>query len=78
MMGSSTEPHVSAPQWTSPELKSAVMIPHSAAITMVLRFSIRKWMTIKKKFTIIKVIQIPTQIHSCVRLPEKKEKHISL
>lgn len=26
-MGRSTDPHVSAPQWTSPDAKSAVSIP---------------------------------------------------
>lgn len=30
MIGNSTEPHVSAAQWTRPEPKSAVIIPHMA------------------------------------------------
>ena len=60
---------MSAAQWTNPDPKSAVTIPQKAATSIVLKLSIRTWNIMKKKLTTISVIQIPTQIHSCVRLP---------
>lgn len=63
-IGRSTEPQVSAPQCTKPDAKSAVKIPHIAAITIALTFSHRKCNIINRRFTAINVIQIPTQIHS--------------
>lgn len=74
IIGNSTDPHVSAPQCTNPELKSAVIIPHKAATVIEYKFSNRTCIKIKKKFTAINVMQIPTHIHSCVRLPENKKK----
>lgn len=69
-IGNSTEPHVSAAQWTRPEPKSAVIMPQSAAaVTMPIR-SKRKYRIIRNKFNIIKLMHMYTQITSCIRLPE--------
>lgn len=72
IIGNSTEPQVSAAQWTKPEPKSAVIMPQQAAQMIRLKFSNCKWYNMKRKLTTISVIQIPTQIHSCVRFPENK------
>lgn len=71
-IGSSTDPQVSAAQWTKPEPKSAVMMPHKAAIAMELRFSSRNLISTKIEFTATRVMQIPTQMHSCVLFPIRK------
>lgn len=75
-IGSSTEPHVSAAQWTRPEPKSAVKMPQSAAaITMPIR-STQKYRIIRNKFNIIKLMHVYTQITSCIRLPGGDTKKI--
>lgn len=38
---------------------------------MKIKFSIRNLMSTNTKFTAISVMQIPTQMHSCVLFPEK-------
>lgn len=69
-IGSSTELHVSAAQWTNPDPKSAVIMPQNAAIAMGLKFSNRNLTRINIELTTMSVMQIPTQIHSCVLLPK--------
>lgn len=71
MIGNSTEPHVSAPQCTKPEPKSAVIIPQNAATITILVRSTRKYLIIRNKFNIIRLMQVYTQISSCIRLPER-------
>lgn len=57
MIGNSMEPHVSAAQWAKPEMKSAVIIPHKAAITIALKFSSFIRMSMNNILTDIRAMQ---------------------
>lgn len=70
MMGSSTDPQVSAAQCTNPDPKSAVTIPQKAATRMVLNFSSLIWHKMNTKFTAVSVRQMPTHMHSWVLFPK--------
>lgn len=72
-IGNSTDPHVSAPQWTTPDPRSAVKMPQIAPIITALIRSKRKCWMIKIKLTIISVIQQKTQAISWVRFPGKRK-----
>lgn len=70
-IGNSTDPHVSAAQCTSPEPKSAVIMPQNAAAITMPNRSTRRYRMIRNKFNIIKLMHRYTQINSCNRFPEK-------
>lgn len=63
-MGNSTEPQVSAPQWTNPDPKSAVRMPNMAATSTLLIRSIRKCFRMRNKSITISVMQMYTQMIS--------------
>lgn len=72
--GNSTDPQVSAAQWTIPEAKSAVIIPHNADIKATLIRSKRICLKINAKFIIIRLIQVYTQMSSWARFPVEVSK----